>query len=512
MKKILNRIFSRLFIFGCVILLQLIWIVYMLFIATENNANMDIFVRVISVVIALYVVYKDIKPYNKLSWVFLILFLPIIGCPCYFIFGRANMTKRSRERMAEVERMISPLRIQDEHIKEQLKSISKTAYKQSNYISQTASYPVYHEETTKYYSSGQEMYADMLLDLKKAKDFIFLEFFIMEPGVMFDSIVDILEQKAKEGVQVRLIYDDLGCINTFPPKYYKKLQAKGIHCACFNPFRPFLSIIMNNRDHRKILVIDGKIAYTGGVNLADEYINHVERFGYWKDAGIRMTGDCVWSFTTMFLEMWSFITKGKEDFTRFSFREQETERSLQGKGFIQPYGDSPLDKKYIGESVYMNMINHAKNYIYIFTPYLIIGTELATALTNAAQSGVDVRIVTPEVPDKKMVYLLTQANYEPLIRGGVKIYQYKPGFIHSKCVVVDDEYASIGTINMDFRSLYLHFECSTFMYKTECVHQVTEDALKTFEESRQILLEDCENKNIFMQLLLSILHLFSPLL
>lgn len=423
MKKFLNQLFSKLILFGVIILLQLAWIVYTLFIATETNSNIDLFMRAISVLISLYVVYIDMKPYNKLSWVFLILFLPILGIPCYFLFGRSDMTKRSRERMAEIEKMVSPLRIEQESVKEELKKSSTVAHKQSNYISNIASYPVYREDTTKYYKVGQEMFADMLEDLKNARDFIFLEFFIMQPGIMFDSIVDILEQKTKEGVQVRLIYDDLGCIKTLPPKYYKILQKKGIHCACFNPFRPFLSIIMNNRDHRKILVIDGKIAYTGGVNLADEYINEIERFGYWKDAGVRITGEAVWSFTTMFLEMWSFITKSSEDYTRFLVEGENasSETKIAEKGFVQPYAECPLDKKYIGESVYLNLINHAQKYVYIFTPYLIIGTELASALTTAAESGVDVRIVTPEIPDKKLVYLLTQANYEHLIRGGVKI-------------------------------------------------------------------------------------------
>ena len=227
------------------------------------------------------------------------------------------------KRMAEIEKMVSPLRVQQMEVKEALKKQSTIAYKQSNYISNMSTYPMYREASTKYYKSGQEMFADMLVDLKSAKEFIFLEFFIMQPGIMFDSIIDILEEKVKEGVQIRLIYDDFGCLKTLPTKYYKVLQAKGIHCACFNPFRPFLSIIMNNRDHRKILVIDGKIAYTGGVNLADEYINKVERFGYWKDAGVRITGKAVWSFTTMFLEMWNFITKSSEDFTRFMTSSEE---------------------------------------------------------------------------------------------------------------------------------------------------------------------------------------------
>ena len=517
MKKVFNRLFSKLVLIGIMILIQFNWIVYTIYVATDGNPVANTILRIISVVCALYVVYKDMKLYNKLSWVFLILFVPIVGCPCYFLFGRSDMTKQVRIKMSDIEKMVSPLRIEDKEVKKALFEEDEIAWKQSNYISNTAKYPVYREVDSCYYKIGQEMFADMLKDLKEAKEFIFLEFFIMDPGIMYNSIIDILEQKAKEGVHVRMIYDDFGCIRNFPSKFYKELQAKGIHCACFNPFRPSLDVVMNNRDHRKILVIDGKIAYTGGINLADEYINEVERFGYWKDAGIRITGEAVWSFTTMFLEMWSFITKSSENFTRYKAIDNEvlqTESKAEDrkKGFIQPFADSPLDKKYVGEAVYLNLINHARRYVYIFTPYLILSTELITALINAAGSGVDVRIVTPGIPDKKMVYLVTQANYETLIRGGVKIFQYTPGFIHSKCFVVDDEYACVGTINLDFRSLYLHFECGTFMYKTACISGVKEDALMTFRESRQISLEECENKNFFYQLFLSVLHLFAPLL
>ncbi len=513
MKKVLNKLFGRLAITAIIILLQVVWIVATLYEATAISPEFSIGLRIVSVIIALYVIYKDYNPHNKLSWVFLILYVPIVGCPCYFLFGRSEMTKRSRERMSLIQNMVAPLRRKQADVEEYLKDRNDVAYKESLFISNVARYPVYMEKDTKYYSVGDDMFVDMLADIKQAKEFIFLEYFIMKPGYMFDTMIDALEEKTKEGVQVRLIYDDMGCIGEFPARYYKTLQEKGIHVACFNPFRPFLSVIMNNRDHRKIMVIDGKVAYTGGLNIADEYINKIERFGHWKDAGVRMTGDCVWSFTSMFLEMWSFITRGSEDYSRYQLIDNDNKTLIQqGKGVIQPYADCPLDKKRVCEGVYLNLINHAHKYVYIFTPYLIIGSEIATALINAARSGVDVRIVTPAIPDKKMVFLLTQANYENLIRGGVKIYQYTPGFIHSKCFVVDDEYASVGTTNLDFRALYLHFECGTFMYGTECVKDIKEDALKTFEISRQISLEECENKNFFYQLFLSVMHLFSPLL
>ena len=513
MKKILNKLFGRLMITCVIILVQFGWVALTLYEAVELNPWFYLTLRVISVVIALYVIYKDIRPHNKLSWIFLILFLPFIGCPCYFLFGRSDMTKKARGRMASIQKMIEPLREEQQEVVSHLEKVGTVAHKQSRIISNVANYPVYMEKESKYYSVGEDMFADMIEDLRNAKDFIFVEFFIMKQGVMFDTLISVLEERAKAGVQVRLIYEDMGCIDEFPPKYYKVLQEKGIHVACFNPFKPFLSIIMNNRDHRKIVVVDGKVAYTGGLNVADEYINSIERFGHWKDAGIRITGDAVWNFTSMYLERWSFITKGSEDYSKYKVINNDNASLIrEEKGFIQPFGDCPLDKRYVCEAVYLNLINNASKYVYIFTPYLIIGSEMATALINAARSGVDVRIVTPAIPDKRMVFLLTQANYENLIRGGVKIYQYTPGFIHSKCFVVDDEFATVGTTNLDFRALYLHFECGLWMYNTKSVLQVKEDALETFKISRLISLEECENKNFFFQLFLSVMHLFSPLL
>lgn len=513
MKKVLNKLFGRLVLTAIIILIQFAWIAFTLYEAGAVNPWFSLSLRVISLVIALYVVYKDSRPHNKLSWIFLILLLPFIGCPCYFLFGRAEMTKKNREQIAQLQAFVEPMREASEDVCEHLKQVDDIAYKQLSFSQNVGHYPVYMEDESKYYQVGDDMFVDMLEDIRSAKEFIFLEFFIMKQGQMFDVLVDALEERAKAGVHVRLIYDDMGCIDEFPRHFYKDLQAKGIHVACFNPFRPFLSIIMNNRDHRKIVVVDGKIAYTGGLNIADEYINAIERFGHWKDAGVRITGDAVWSFTTMFLEMWSYVTKGTEDFSKYKVMQNDNAALIQqGKGFVQPYGDCPLDQRYVIEGIYLNLINHAKKYIYIFTPYLILGSEVSVALINAARNGVDVRIVTPAIPDKKMVFLLTQANYENLIRGGVKIYQYTPGFIHSKCFVVDDEYASVGTTNLDFRALYLHFECGTLLYKTDSVLKVKEDADKTFAISRRITLEECENKNFFYQLFLSVMQLFSPLL
>ena len=310
---------------------------------------------------------------------------------------------------------------------------------------------------------------------------------------------------------VRLIYDDVGSIQTLPKHFTRDLKAMGIETASFNPFRPILSIILNNRDHRKILVVDGQVGFTGGINIADEYINKKERFGYWKDAGVEVKGEAVWSFTTMFLEMWNYIRQTSEDYRQY-LPEQYHKTENPEDGFVQPYSDTPLDHENVGENIYLNIINHAKQYVYIYTPYLIVDNEMTVALQNAAKCGIDVRIVTPEIPDKKLVFLLTQSYYEQLMQCGVKIYQYKPGFIHAKCFVCDDKIATVGTVNLDYRSLYLHFECGVFMYRSQAVMQLKEDALDTIERSREITRDFCRKRNLAILALQSVLRLFAPLL
>ena len=289
------------------------------------------------------------------------------------------------------------------------------------------------------------------------------------------------------------------------------LQSRGIRCEVFNPLLPIASVLLNNRDHRKITVIDGYIGFTGGVNLADEYINRIERFGYWKDTGVMLQGEAVWSLTVMFLQMWSVLANESPDYGKYRPHEWH-EQPFEGDGFVQPYGDTPLDHETVGESVYLNIINRAKKYVYIFTPYLITDNEMTTALCLAAKSGVDVRIVTPGIPDKKLVFLLTRSYYDKLIASGVRVFEYKPGFLHAKSFVCDDSIATVGTINLDYRSLYLHFECGVWMYQTDAVMQIKEDALDILEQCREVTEEDCRNKSGWTRLWQSILRLFAPLL
>lgn len=511
MKKIANLLLSRMVLIGVAIVLQVIWVIVLAVQFSYQFTYVDLILRGVAIVLVLVIVNQWSNPAMKLSWTFLMLFSPVIGIILYLLFGKSVLRKYVRRNMDGIRREAASCLPQDEDVEKELKEIDTNVYRQSKYINDCARFPVFKNTSTEYYKCGEEMFPAMLDAIREAKHYIFLEYFIISEGYMFETMVDLLAEKVKEGVEVRLIYDDVGCVNTLPHRYYKKLQAKGIKCAAFNPFRPVISVIMNNRDHRKILVVDGKVGFTGGINLADEYINRIERFGYWKDTGIRLEGDGVWSLTQMFLSMWNTIIQSKEDYSQYLPSVYQDKPFIQD-GFVQPYGDSPLDHENVGENVYLNIVSRAKDYVYIFTPYLIVDHEMLVALCNAAKSGVDVRIVTPEIPDKKMVYLLTQSYYEPLIRAGVKIYQYTPGFIHAKSFVCDDEIATVGTINLDFRSLYLHFECGVWMYQSKAVMQVKEDCLETFACSEEITLEFCRNRPLPIRMIQSVLRLFAPLM
>ena len=346
--------------------------------------------------------------------------------------------------------------------------------------------------------------------MEKAEKYIFLEYFIINGGEMWRAIQEVLERKAKQGVDVRLIYDDLGCFLRVPEDFPKRMGAKGIKCVVFNPFRPALSSLQNNRDHRKILVVDGKVAITGGINLADEYINAVDRFGHWKDASLLVRGAAAWSFTLMFLRMWSLTRREQVDYESF-YPWGEGGCTLPSEGLVQPYSDSPLDQENVGEHVYLQIINNAKSYLYINSPYLIIDDSMTSALCLAAKSGVDVRIVTPHRWDKWLVHMTTRSYYRELVQAGVKVYEYSKGFLHSKTFVSDDKVATVGTTNLDFRSLYLHFECGVWMYGTPSVMEIKRDYLETLESCQRITLEDCQN-NPLVRLFQEVLRVFAPLM
>ena len=354
------------------------------------------------------------------------------------------------------------------------------------------------------------MYADLLPEREKAEKFIFLEYFIIRPGEMWDGVLEILKRKAAAGVDVRIIYDDMGCIDILPANYNATLEGWGIRTMAFNRFVPAVSLVMNNRDHRKITVIDGKVGFTGGINISDEYINVKERFGHWKDTGLMLKGPGVFNLTLMFLEMWNAFNKDGDGYAEF-IPDSFEECGSADDGYVLSFSDSPLDNESVGESVYTDMLYQAKDYIYITTPYLAIDSELQTALCMAAKRGVDVRMITPGIPDKKLVYRLTRSYYPTLLRAGVKIYEYTPGFIHAKSFVCDDKLCVVGTINMDYRSLYLHFECGTLMYNNPEIKQVKKDDLDTMEKCRKVELSDMKT-NFLGELFDSFLRSIAPLL
>lgn len=510
MKKIFRLISNRIVLVALVLFLQLFWFVGLGYFLNDRYIYFSMAIKVIAVLTVLWLVNQRINPSYKLTWTIVILIFPIIGIVLYFIMGKSRLAKRfchEYERVLEEQGEILKEKCED---RLELKARDKMASNQSIYLRDYADSPLYKNTITEYYPVGEDWFAKYIEELKKAEHYIFLEYFILAEGYMWDTVREILIEKAAKGVDVRLIYDDFGCITTLPPRFYKELQANGIKCAAFNPVRPFLNIILNNRDHRKITVIDGHTAFTGGINLADEYINQKERFGHWKDSGIYLYGEAVWNFTVMFLRMWSVITHMDCEFELFRPYQYHVD-GFESDGFVQPYGDIPMDNETVGEHVYLNIISQSTDYLYIFTPYLILDNETMKALCLSAKRGVDVRIVTPGIPDKKIVFLLTQSYYEELLEAGVRIYQYSPGFLHSKSFVCDDEVAVVGTINLDYRSLYLHFECGVWLYQTKSVSQVKQDFLDTLEVSSEITLDFCKNRNIVVRAAQSILRLVAPL-
>lgn len=500
---------------GVLCLLQAAFLIFAYLQLREHYFSIQFVMTAISILVVLYIINRPINPAYKLAWGITILIIPVFGGFFYLLLSvnntRRTFRKSIRDAVAESKTHLS----QDPEVLDRIEGYSKHAVPQAHYIYNLAKYPVYQNTNVQYFSSGEEMFITLLDELEKAQHFIFMEYFIIHDGVFWNSVLDILIRKAREGVDVKIIYDDMGSVRTLPPMYFEELRQYGLQCYCFNPFNPTLSLRLNNRDHRKITVIDGHTSFTGGINLADEYINKRQKLaGYWKDSGIMLKGEATWNFTVMFLQLWQHVSNAPVDYEAYHTPTSAFPPECQNctDGFVQPYADNPLFSEVVAENVYLNMIHRATNYIYITTPYLIVDNEMITALTLAAQSGVDVRIVTPHVPDKKTVFMITRSFYEPLTKAGVKIYEYTPGFIHSKMMVADDNYCVVGSINLDYRSLYLHFECATFLYHCKEINAVKDDILDCIEVSEEITYEHCLQMNKPYRFWLSILRLYAPLL
>lgn len=439
-------------------------------------------IRAVSIVTVLFVINEKSNPAIKMAWVVFILVTPVFGSLLYILMGGKRPRRRLRRAVDNGERKNYLYRTKGGEASEMLKEEDEGLYIQSKYLDNLR-YGLYKNTRAEYYPSGKEAFEAMLEEIEKAQRFIFLEYFIIDDGEMLSRLENALEKKVKEGVEVRFIYDDMGSVFSVPLGYGKKLQEKGIKCFSFNPYLPIISAAMNNRDHRKILVIDSRVAFTGGINIADEYINKIEKYGYWKDNAVKIEGEGAKAFTIMFLDLWYAFRDKDEDAARFL---ENGEFAFENCGYVQPFADTPLDDDTVGENVYLSAINNAKKYIYIYTPYLIPDYELNSALCLAAKKGVDVKIIVPGIPDKKIVYSMTKSYYRTLINSGVEIYKFNPGFVHAKGFVCDDVISCAGTINLDFRSMCHHFECGCVFYKAPVIKKMKEDMEETLSKCEKV--------------------------
>ena len=508
MKGFLKLLLSRVGMVSLGILLQFFVLFGSLIWFREYEPVISTVGMVFSWLLTIYVLSLPGNPAYKTAWIILILGFPVLGLTIYLLFGGSRLSKRLRRKMGDIDKTLAETMVQNEAVMDELRRDDPGAAVQARYLSNTVHCPVCQNTLTDYFPSGEQFFAQVFESLERAEKTIYLEYFIVEEGEIWGKILEILCRKAAQGVDVRMIYDDFGCIQRLPKNYERRLAEMGIRAHAFNRFVPILNSRLNNRDHRKLLLIDGAEGFTGGVNLADEYANlGKHRFGQWKDAGIRLRGDAVWSMTVMFLSMWNYVAKDQSMTQKPSFPPQEN-----AQGFVQPYLDTPLDDEAVGRIVFSNMITGARKYVWIMTPYLIIDEGMAETLTNAAKAGIDVRIITPGIPDKPYVYEMTRANYDSLLAGGVRIFEYSPGFIHSKVFLSDDNTAAVGTVNLDFRSLYLHFENGIWLYRADCISAIRADFDATFPICREVTLSEARNVNLIRMIYRSVLRLLSPLM
>lgn len=509
-KRWFRALFRRRLIVSVLIILQAVFLVWLLVSGSAVSQGFNIALNVLSLLAVLYIVSKGDTGSFKTLWTFLILSFPIFGGFLYLFVKAQSSTRKMKDALLAAHAGTAGQNIPAGDAYDRARQETGSYFPQVRYLQDTAGFHVSAGNRTQYFCPGENFLSALLEEMEKAEHYIFLEYFQIQQGVMWDSILEVLKRKAAAGVKVRVIYDDLGCFFLLPADFGKQMEKLGIECAIFNPFRPLLTAKQNNRDHRKIAVIDSKVAFTGGINLADEYINAYEKFGHWKDSAVMVAGDAAWSFTLMFLEIWQVCGKEAEDPSLYRPQMANT-AGRDGEGFVLPYCDSPMDEERVSEQVYLQILNQAQDYVYINTPYLIIDDNMVSALCLAAKRGVDVRIVTPHRWDKWAIHMTTRSYYRDLIRAGVKVYEYSDGFIHAKSFVSDDCIATVGTANLDYRSLYHHFECGIWMYGTAAVMQMKSDFVQTLTHCQQVTPESC-SKNPLMILFQEVLRLFAPLL
>lgn len=527
---ILKVIFGRTGISAIFILLQFFFYLNMFNLLKTSFPilfSANVFIQIIFIIV---IVNSNESSSVQLSWLILIAILPLYAIPMYYFIkndiGNRKLKKYTVEYIEKSMNIIKP----NFQIVEEVKEKNPRLFHLAEYINKTGCYPIYRNQGIKYYPIGEDMFLDILKEIKKAKKFIFLEYFIIDEGKMWGSILNVLSDKVKEGVEVRVLYDGMCEFSLLPHHYPDELKKLGIQTRIFSKILPFVSTSYNYRDHRKLLIVDGKTAFTGGVNLADEYINEIQRFGHWKDAGIKIEGNSVQSCILLFLQNWYLSIERKErrkiernknlkeelddKFIEecFYYIRGEAEKKKEKEGYLIPYADNPLDGEKVGEMVYIDIINRAEKYVYIMTPYLILDEALNTTLTHAAKKGIDIRIITPHIPDKKVVFANTRSHYKELIEAGVGIYEYEPGFVHSKVFMSDDKRAVVGSINLDYRSLYHNFENAIYVEDFSFAKEVKEDFNRTFMKCIKIDRKFLYYDSVFNQVLGTLIKPFSYLM
>ncbi len=506
MMRFFQRIFNRVSLLALLILVQILWLVGSVYSLTETYVYAEAIFTACSFLVCIWIINRPGKTETKLAWIVFAAVFPIVGWLIYLLTGGKGPTAGMRRRARRGALAIAS-RPHESGVLDEVKGERGAVEGPSEYLSRKG-FPLFRAENALYYPSGEEALPEMLRAVRSAEKFVFLEYFIIAEGEMWQSLREALAERAAAGVEVRVMYDGVGSIRTLPHGHRKQLESLGIRTLVFNPARPIFSAVLNYRDHRKILVVDGRIAFTGGINLADEYINREKRFGYWKDNAVCITGAAVSTMTALFLEMWNCVSESDREIAPYFPTLPPPEPS---DGFVQPYGDSPLDGEPIGESVYLDVISRAKRYVWFCTPYLVIDEALSATLVYAAARGVEVKIVTPGIPDKRAVYAVTRSYYPELLEGGVEIYEYTPGFIHGKCCLSDDRLATVGSVNLDYRSLGLHFENGCVFYGTEVASALHRDFSDIFAASRRIL-RPYGRGGVIGHIYSAILRLLAPLL
>ena len=509
-KGILSLVFSRFFIIILLIAVEFMVVLIPLFLLREYFPHFAGAMVLFTIVMLICIFNSKMDSTAKLTWIFFISVFRV-GTALFYLFTQTNaghrqIKKKTGQMVAETMDLIP----QDPEVLKRLQEEDSYTDDLLTYLNRSGCFPAFADTEAEFFPLGEDKFWAMLEELQKAEKYIFMEYFIIEEGLMWGKILNILIEKARAGVDVRVMYDGMCEISNLPAGYWKLLEKQGIRAKAFSPIIPLISSHYNYRDHRKICVIDGKTAFTGGVNLADEYINEVERFGHWKDTALMLKGDAARSFTLMFLQMWN-ATEEEPDFTE-AMSPAETPVNSGDKGYVIPYCDCPLDEDKVGEAVYMDILNRAGNYVHIMTPYLILDGELETALKYAGQRGIDVKLILPGIPDKKMAYSLAKTHYRTLLDAGVEIYEYTPGFVHAKVCISDDEKGVVGTINFDYRSLYHHFECAAYLYKTPCIADMEKDFRETLSKCRQVTRKTIKKEGLYYKLVGPVAKFIAPLM